>query len=67
MDETGAFCFAAYTILDGDCGEYKASVDGKHDNYRVDGEDNFIPEFGVVGASIMLGAAGLFVMSKRKN
>ena len=33
-----SFCFNAYTVLDGDDGEYKATFGNKHDNYHVDGE-----------------------------
>jgi hypothetical protein len=39
-DGEGAFCITAYTILDGDAGEYKAEVSrgdsSKKDNFRVD-------------------------------
>jgi LPXTG-motif cell wall-anchored protein len=35
VDETGAFCFAAYQVQMDDGGEYKADFDGKKDNYRV--------------------------------
>lgn len=35
VDASGAFCFDAYVVAPDDCGEYKASVDNKHDNYRV--------------------------------
>ena len=36
VDESGAFCFEAYTIAMDDCGEYKVKFDGKKDNYRID-------------------------------
>jgi hypothetical protein len=32
---TGQFCFPAYQILAGDCGEYQVKLDTKGDNYRV--------------------------------
>jgi uncharacterized repeat protein (TIGR01451 family) len=35
IPETGMFCIAAYTIQEGDCGEYGVDVGGKKDNYRV--------------------------------
>lgn len=35
VDETGAFCFAAYQVQMDDGGEYKADFNGKKDNYRV--------------------------------
>jgi len=40
-DGTGAFCFAAYTILSSDAGQtYQATVgDVKSDNFRVDGAE----------------------------
>lgn len=36
VDDTGAFCFAAYQVQMDDGGEYKADFDGKKDNYRVE-------------------------------
>ena len=33
---TGAFCFDAYTVQTGDCGEYQVKFSNKGDNYRVD-------------------------------
>ena len=52
-DGDGYFCIAAYTVLDGDAGEYKAEVSRgdstKKDNYRVDapvtsgGDDDTTP------------------------
>lgn len=41
-DSTGAFCFAAYTVAQDDCGEYKVNVGNKGDNYRVD-DDQISP------------------------
>ena len=35
VDETGAFCFAAYQVQQDDGGEYGVDFDGKKDNYRV--------------------------------
>ena len=36
VDETGAFCFSAYTIGAEDGGTYTAQVGNKSDNYRVE-------------------------------
>lgn len=36
-DDAGAFCVEAYTVSQGDSGEYKVTAGGKHDNYGVDG------------------------------
>jgi hypothetical protein len=67
VDESGAFCFDAYTVMSDDCGEYKASVGNKHDNYRVDVPDVQVPEFGVIAATLAaVGAIGV-VLYKRKN
>ncbi|MFU8827607.1 MAG: hypothetical protein ACNA70_08980, partial [Brevefilum sp.] len=38
VDESGAFCFLAYTIGQADGGTYKASFGNKFDNYRVIGD-----------------------------
>ena len=38
-DGQGNFCFAAYTVMNDDGGEYKFTVGNKHDNYRVDREE----------------------------
>jgi hypothetical protein len=67
-DADGYFCFDAYTILEGDCGEYKATADrNKHDNYRVDEGNPVVPEFGtVVGMLTALGALGVFFLVRRK-
>jgi len=35
VNSSGSFCFDAYTVAIGDCGEYKVAVDNKQDNYRV--------------------------------
>ncbi|MBN2355312.1 T9SS type A sorting domain-containing protein [candidate division KSB1 bacterium] len=35
-DENGDFCFAAYIILNNDCGTYSVDVSQKNDNYVVD-------------------------------
>lgn len=37
VDSSGSFCFNAYTIPQGDSGEYGVHVDKKSDNYRVTG------------------------------
>jgi len=61
VDSTGAFCFNAYTVKEGDCKEYKVSFDGKQDNYNV------VPEFGTtVGILTALGAVGTFFLVRRK-
>lgn len=60
VDESGAFCFEAYTVEEGDCGVYKAKFSNKQDNYHV------IPEFGaVVGIMTVMGAVGLFFLVRR--
>lgn len=66
VDNSGAFCFKAYTVLEGDCGEYKANFDNKHDNYRVE-ENNVVPEFKTtIGILTTLGALGVFFLVRRK-
>ncbi len=35
-----SFCFEAYTVEDGDEGEYKATFGDKHDNYDVGGDND---------------------------
>ena len=37
VDESGSFCFDAYTVQPDDCGEYKVKFGNKGDNYRVIG------------------------------
>jgi cysteine-rich repeat protein len=37
VDVSGAFCFNAYNVSSGDCGEYQVKFDVKGDNYRVEG------------------------------
>jgi len=60
VDESGAFCFEAYTVQEGDCGVYKSKFSNKQDNYHV------IPEFGaVVGIMTVMGAIGLFFLIRR--
>jgi len=61
VNESGAFCFDAYTVQQGDCGVYKATVGNKHDNYNV------IPEFGLIaGLVTILGAVATFFYIRRK-
>jgi hypothetical protein len=36
VDESGSFCFHAYTVQDDDGGEYTVDFGNKNDNYRVD-------------------------------
>jgi len=35
INDSGAFCFDAYTVQEGDCGVYQVKVDTKGDNYQV--------------------------------
>ncbi len=66
-DMNGGACFAAYTILEGDCGEYKVNFGGKNDNYRVNGPPAQVPEFGtMIGILTALGALGVFFLVRRK-
>ncbi len=44
VDETGSFCFDAYTVQPDDCGEYKVKFANKGDNYRVKEEVNITCE-----------------------
>ena len=37
VNSFGGFCFAAYTVLNDDCGEYQIKFGVKGDNYRVEG------------------------------
>lgn len=62
----GKFCFAAYTIAEGDSGVYQATVDGnKKDNYHIG--TPIVPEFGTtVGIATALGALGVFFLVRRK-
>jgi len=61
VDSSGSFCFNAYTVLSGDCGEYKVDFNNKHDNYNV------IPEFGLfVGMITILSAVGVFFVIRKK-
>ncbi len=70
-DNEGNLCFAAYTILEGDCGEYKVTFGEKSpmkktDNYRI-GEVPMVPEFGTtIGIATALGALGVFFLVRRK-
>jgi len=57
----GEICFDAYTVQEGDCGEYKAYFDNKKDNYHV------VPEFGfVVGIMTILASVGVFLFVRRE-
>ena len=65
VNSSNDFCFPAYVIQNGDCGEYKVTFDGKHDNYRVD-DTPLVPEFGfVVGLATILGALTAFLVIRR--
>lgn len=66
VNSSGAFCFNAYTVLGDDCGEYKASVGNKHDNYRVD-ETPLVPEFTLVIGIITIFGALIAFFVIRKN
>ena len=62
VNNTGKFCFNAYTVQMNDSGEYKANVnEHKSDNYHVFSSIPVAPEFGtVVGVLTILGALGVF-------
>lgn len=61
VDQSGSCCFDAHTVQSGECGEYKAQLDNKHDNYNV------IPEFGLfVGGLTILAAVGIFFFVRKK-
>ena len=61
VDESGAFCFEAYTVENDDCGVYTVDFGKKNDNYHV------IPEFGaMVGILTVLSAIGVFFIIRRK-
>jgi hypothetical protein len=65
INESGAFCFEAYTIASDDCGEYKATVGNKHDNYRVGNQE--VPEFGIIAGMIAIaGAIAGFIFLRKK-
>lgn len=66
VDSSGAFCFKAYTVAEGDSGVYKATVAGnKQDNYHVG--TPIVPEFGTtLGILTALGALGAFFLVRRK-
>ena len=67
VDESGAFCFKAYTVALDDCGEYTVGFDGKTDNYNVNENLPTVPEFGPGIALITaLGALGVFFLVRRK-
>lgn len=66
VNDSGEFCFEAYTIQAGDCGVYKVSVGDKHDTYQVE-EIPLVPEFGLfAGILTVLSAIGIFFFV-RKN
>ena len=68
-DSEGNLCFAAYTINEDDCGEYKVtfgkkSPKKKTDNYRIG--TPIVPGFGaIVGIATALGALGVFFLVRR--
>ncbi|MFH1073144.1 MAG: hypothetical protein V1743_06990 [Nanoarchaeota archaeon] len=65
INETGAFCFAAYTVQNDDCGEYKVNVGNKNDNYHVD--EQVIPEFGLLAGGIaLIGALCTFFLLRKR-
>lgn len=65
VDDSGAFCFEAYTVAQDDCGEYKAKVDNKQDNYRVEDDEEDVPEFGLIGGALVAAVAGLYLFKRR--
>ena len=67
VNSTGNFCFEAYTVLEDDCGVYKADFNGKKDNYNVDNVP-LVPEFGLIAGSVaILGAVAVFFINRRKK
>ena len=66
VNESGKFCFPAYTILEQDSGVYKATVDkNKQDNYHIG--TPIVPEFGTtIWIATALGALGVFFLVRRK-
>lgn len=66
VNNSGEFCFNAYTIKEDDCNGYKAYFNGKQDNYRVE-QVPLVPEFGIViGFATLLGAFGVFFVIRKK-
>ena len=61
VNESGAFCFNAYQIQQGDCKEYQASFGSKHDNYNV------IPEFGFIAGALTIASSLALLFFIRKN
>lgn len=61
VDNSGAFCFNAYTIQADDCKKYKVDFSDKYDNYTV------IPEFTpIIGILTALSAVGVFFFVRRR-
>ena len=70
IGETGSFCFAAYTVNEGDCGEYKVNAADKKDNYRVDEPPITAAEFKSMSALLALllvSPAFAYLVTKRKT
>jgi len=66
VDESGEFCFAAYTVDVDDCGVYKVYFNEKKDGYNVDLKAPIVPEFGAfTGLLTILGALGVFFFVRR--
>jgi hypothetical protein len=82
IGSSGEFCINAYTVQVGDCGEYKANVGNKNDNYRVDEPTTptttpttstipNAPEFGALGMPLavllIVPAFAYLVIARRKE
>jgi hypothetical protein len=65
VGEDGTFCFAAYTVQNDDCGEYKVPVGNMYTKYVVD--ENQVPEFGLIAGGVALAGAvaGFFLLRKK--
>jgi hypothetical protein len=67
---TGAFCFNAYTVQVGDCGEYQVKFDVKGDNYKVDistEPPTQVPETALAVGLIALLTPGMIYLARRKR
>jgi len=69
-DATGKFCIHAYTVQEGDCGEYQVKFDVKGDNYRVDittEPPTTVPETALSVGLIALLTPGMIYMIRKKR
>ena len=61
VGNSGAFCFNAYQIQQGDCKEYKVDFNNKQDTYTV------IPEFTpLIGILTLFGAVSVFFLVRKR-